>query len=131
MNIATVKTPTVRQCMETIATALGQPLSDAPDAGLALTVNGMPVTIAPGRNDRIAVCCQIAEARELSPNVWISALSEAASWGLEGETQRFAVVDRYAVLLWTPAPQPASELLPRLHEVFATALAVADLARRF
>lgn len=44
---------------------------------------------------------------------------------------RFAVVDRYAVLLWTPEPQPASQLLPRLYETFATALAVADLARRF
>lgn len=130
MTIALAKTLTVRSSMETIAKALGHPLGKAPDAGLALTVNDLPVTIAPGRNNRIAVCCQIAEARKVSPDVWISALSEAASWGLDGETMRFAVVDRYAVLLWTPAPQPGSELLPRLYETFATALAVADLARR-
>ncbi len=120
--------PTVRESMEAIARALGVELGKAPDAGLALTFNDMPVTIAPGRNKRIAVCFQIAEAKKMSQSVWISALSEAASWGLEGETLRFVIVDRYFALLWTPAPTAEAALLAQLYETVATALAVTKLA---
>jgi hypothetical protein len=124
--------PTVRSNLQAIADVLGVELGDAADAGLALTFNQlMPVTISPGRNDRLAVCFQIAEVSNTSHRVWVSALSEAASWGLDGETLRFAVVNRYFVLLWTPAPMPPPTLVGLLYERIATAIALAQLARNF
>ena len=120
-----------RESMTVIAEALGVELGAAPEAGLALLLNDvLPVTIAPSRHGRIAVCFQISEAKKTSQDVWISALSEAAGWGLDGETQRFVVVDRYLALLWTPQPLAKDVLLTRLYEVIAIAYAVAQLAAK-
>lgn len=120
---------TVRDNMETIAQALKLELGAAHDAGLAFRVSTrVPATVAPGRNGRLVALLQIASAEQVSSTLWISALSEAAGWGLNGERQRFVVVDGHFALLWTTPPLPAPELLDQLYELFATAVALADFA---
>ena len=122
-------TPTVRDNMETIAQALKLELGAAHDAGLAFRVcTRVPATVAPGANGRLVALLRIASAEKVPSTLWISALSEAAGWGLNGERQRFVVVDGHFALLWTTPPLPAPELLDQLYELFATAVALADFA---
>jgi hypothetical protein len=121
--------PTMRDDMQTIAQALKLELGAAHDAGLAFRVdNRVAATVAPGRNGRLVAILRIANAEQVSSTLWISALSEAAGWGLNGERQRFVVVDGHFALLWTTPPLPAPELLDQLYELFATAVALADFA---
>jgi hypothetical protein len=128
---AHASTPTVRGCLEAFARALKTDLGSAPDAGLAITINDvLTVAIAPGRNGRLAAFFRIAEASALNNELWISTLSEAATWGVDGENQRFVVVEGHLAILWTPLPQPAQVLLPQLNEIIATALAVTELVAR-
>jgi hypothetical protein len=115
--------------MEVVAQVLKLELGAAQDAGLAFRVdNRVPATIAPGRNGRLVAVLRIANAEQVSSTLWISALSEAAGWGLNGERQRFVVVDGHFALLWTTPPLPAPELLDQLYELFATAVALAGFA---
>lgn len=121
--------PTVRDNIETIAQALKLELGSAHDAGLALRVNNrVSATVASGRNGQLVALFRIASVEQVSSTLWISALSEAAGWGLNGERQRFVVVDGHFALLWTTPPLPALELLDQLYELFATAVALADFA---
>jgi hypothetical protein len=124
-------TPTLRLNMASIAEVLGLPLGPAADAGLAFRIGGtVQVTIAPGRNERLVALFRIAAADAVSPTLWISALSEAAGWGLVGERQRFVVVDGHFTLMWTTPALPETELLNELHDLFATAVALAAMAQR-
>jgi hypothetical protein len=121
--------PTVRDNMVTIAQTLKLELGTAPDAGLAFRVSTcVPATVAPGRNGRLVAILRIANAEQVPSALWISALSEAAGWGLNGERQRFVVVDGHFALLWTTPPLPAPELLDQLYELFATAVALTGFA---
>lgn len=121
----------MRAAMQAVARELKVDLGAAPDAGIAVLINQfMPVTIAPGHHGRIAAFFQIALADEVPQKVLLSALSEAVRWGLEGETLRFVVLDRYFTLLWTPVPEPEDDLIERLQENIVTALAIADLAKK-
>jgi hypothetical protein len=121
--------PTVRDNMETIAQTLKLELGAAQDAGLGFRVSTrVPATVAPGRNGRLVAILRIANAEQVPSTLWISALSEAAGWGLNGERQRFVVVDGHFALLWTTPPLPAPELLDQLYELFATAVVLADFA---
>lgn len=120
-----------RAAMQAFACELRVELGEAPDAGIAVLINDvMPVTIAPGRHDRIAVFFQIALAESVPQKVFISALSEAVGWGLDGETRRFVVLNRYFTLLWTPKPESENDLVEKLQENIATALAIAELAKK-
>ena len=122
---------TVRRNMESIADALGLALGVADDAGLAIRIDDrLSATIAPGRNERLVAMFRIGRAETLPIALWISALSEAAGWGLNGERQRFVVLDGDFTLLWTTPPQDPDTLLADLYELFATALAVANIAQR-
>ena len=122
-------TPTVRRNMEAIADKLGRTLGEHEDAGLAIRISGrVPATIAPGRNNRLVAMFMIAKAEQVPSTLWISALSEAAGWGIGGEHQRFVVVDGYFTLLWTTPALPERELLDQLYELFATAVALAAMA---
>jgi hypothetical protein len=121
----------IRGAMQAMARELQVELGDAPDAGIAVLINKvMPVTIAPAHHGRIAAFFQIAHAEKVPQKVLISALSEAVRWGLEGETLRFVVLNRYFTLLWTPVPESKDELIERLQENIVTALAIADLAQK-
>jgi hypothetical protein len=122
---------TVRRNMESIADALGLELGVADDAGLAIRIDDrLSATITPGRNERLVAMFRIGRAETLPIALWISALSEAAGWGLNGERQRFVVLDGDFTLLWTTPPQDPDTLLAELYELFATALAVANIAQR-
>ncbi|WP_425258757.1 hypothetical protein ACPOLB_24935 [Rubrivivax sp. RP6-9] len=128
---ATTPAPTLRHNMESVAEVLGLPLGPAADAGLAFRISDtVQATIAPGRNERLVALFRIAAADTVSPTLWISALSEAAGWGLLGERQRFVVVDGHFTLMWTTPALSEPELLNHLHDLFATAVALADVARR-
>ena len=121
--------PTLRQNMQWLARALEQPLGEAPNAGLALRIGRcVTATIAPGRQDCLVALFCIGPAEQMPTTVWISALSEAAGWGLAGERQRFVVVDGHFTLLWTTPPLPEPELLECAHELIATAVALAEMA---
>jgi hypothetical protein len=123
--------PTIRDNMETIARVLQLPLGAAGDAGLAFRIDDcVPATIVPGGHDRLVAMFWIAEAEQASPTLWISALSEAAGWGLDGERQRFVVVDGQFTLLWTTPPLAEPALLEQLYELFATAVALVDIGQR-
>lgn len=122
--------PSLRDNMESIASALGLDLGEQEDAGLALAVGEqVTATIAPGRNGRITTLLWISEVRQISQALWASALAEAADWGLAGERQRFVVVDGYFCLLWTTTPMKSPELIEHLYELFATAVAIGAMAR--
>ena len=120
--------PSLRQNMHWLASALLQPLGEAADAGLALRFGrNVTATIAPGRHGRLVAMFSIGAAEQMPATVWISALSEAAGWGLAGENQRFVVVDGQFVLLWTTPALPEQELVGQLHELVATAVALAEM----
>jgi hypothetical protein len=122
------QTPSPRDNMERLARTLQLDLGPAADAGLAFRIGQrVPATVAPGRNGRLVALLRIAEAAQVPPTVWISALSEAAGWGLDGERQRFVVVDGQFALLWTTPPLPGDAWLEQLYELFATAVALADM----
>ncbi len=123
--------PSLRTNMQAIARALHVELGNEADATLSLVIDNVPVTISPTRNGRIAAFFQLADVDRVSHKVMVNALSEAAAWGVDGETQRFVVIDRYFALLWSPGPLPEKTLLAQLEEVIATALAVAQLAVSF
>ena len=128
---ATLDDPTIRSNMEAVARALRRPLGEASDSGLTFRINGcVSVAVAPGRHNRLVVMLRIAEAEQIAPTVWISALSESAAWGLSGERQRFVVVDGMFTLLWTTPPLVERELLDQLYELFATAVALASMGRQ-
>jgi hypothetical protein len=134
MNTSTLirpkQKPSVRDGMEAIARALKVELGRAPDAGIAVVINErMGVNIAPGLDQQITAFFQIAEANQVSSKVWISALSEAASWGLDGDAPRFVVLNRHLTLLWTTPARTEEDLLARLHEKIAVALALSDLVK--
>jgi hypothetical protein len=120
---------TLRNNMECIARTLGLTLGAAQDAGLAFRVGTcVPTTIAPSHNNRLVALLRIGTAARMPSRIWVSALSEAAGWGLAGERQRFVVVDGHFALLWTTPPLPESELMAVLFELFATAVALAEMA---
>jgi hypothetical protein len=120
--------PSIRSGMESIARALKVELGRAPDAGIAVVINDrMTINIAPGPNQQIAAFFQIAEASQVSSKVWVSALTEAANWGLDIDAPRFVVLNRYLTLLWTTPARTEEDLLARLHEKMATALALSNL----
>lgn len=134
MNTSTLirpkQKPSIRSGMESIARALKVELGRAPDAGLAVVINDrMAVNIAPGPDQQIAAFFQIAEVDRVSSKVWISALSEAASWGLDADAPRFVVLNRYLTLLWTTPARTEEDLLGRLHEKIAIAMALNDLVK--
>jgi len=134
MNTSTLirpkQKPSIRDGMESIARALKVELGQAPDAGIAILINDrMAVNIAPGPDQQITAFFQIAEANQVSGKVWISALSEAASWGMDGDAPRFVVLNRYLTLLWTTPARAPEDLLARLHEKIAVALALSDLVK--
>lgn len=134
MNTSTLirpqQKPWVRDGMESIARALKAELGHAPDAGIAVVINDrMGVNIAPGPDQQITAFFQIAEANQVSSKVWISALSEAASWGLDGDAPRFVMLNRHLTLLWTTPARATEDLLARLYEKIATALALNDLVK--
>ncbi len=134
MNTSTLirpkQKPSVRDGMESIARALKVELGQAPDAGIAVVINDrMGVNIAPGPDQQITAFFQIAEASRVSSKVWIRALSEAASWGLDDDAPRFVVLNRYLTLLWTTPARTEGDLLARLHEKIAVALALSDLVK--
>lgn len=119
----------LRRNMQTIARTLGLPLGEAEDAGLAFRIRDrVSATVAPGRSDRLVAILRVAEVQQVPSTLWISALSEAAGWGLEGERQRFVVLDGHLALLWTTPELPDDELLDRLYGLFATAVALAEAA---
>jgi hypothetical protein len=122
--------PTLRDNMAWLADTFAQPLGEADDAGLALRIGRcLTATIAPGRQGRLVALFDIGLAERIPPVVWISALSEAAGWGLAGERQRFAVVDGHFTLLWTTPPLPRSALEDQLWALMATAMALAEAAQ--
>ncbi len=121
--------PTLRGNMEWLAQRFAQPLGEADDAGLALRIGRcVTATIAPGRHGRLVALLDIGLAERIPPVVWISALSEAAGWGLAGERQRFVVVAGHFSLLWTSPPLARGELEEQLTELMATATALAESA---
>lgn len=118
----------LRRNMEIIARTLNLGLGDGPEAGLAFSVGrSVSATVAPGRNGRLVAIMRIAPADRVPPALWIGALSEAAGWGLHGERQRFVVIDGHFALSWTTPALPEGELLDTLFDLFATALALAEL----
>lgn len=121
--------PTLRDNMRWLARALKQTLGDRPDSGLALRIRRcVTATITPGQNERIVALFRIGAVERMPAAVWIGALSEAAGWGLNGERQRFVVVDGHFTLLWTTPPLAERELLDTLFELMATAVALAEMA---
>jgi len=119
----------LRRNMQTIARTLALTLGEADDAGLAFRIRDrVSVTVAPGQNDRLVAIFRIADVQQVPSTLWISALSEAAGWGLAGERQRFVVVDGHLALLWTTPALPDDDLLDQLYELFATAVALAAFA---
>jgi len=123
--------PTLRANMESIARALRVELAPQADAALSLVIDNVPATIAPTRHGRIAAFFKLADADQVSRKVMVSALSEAAAWGVRGSTLRFVVLDGDFALLWSPAPMAQAELLEQLDEAIATGLAVAELVASF
>ena len=120
----------VRRNIEAVARALRLTPPASNVATLAFRLgSGVRVTVAPGSNDRLVVMLRIAAADEVPPALWVSALSEAAEWGLGGERQRFVVVDGRLTLLWTTPPLAERDLLDQLYELLATAAALAAMCQ--
>ncbi len=114
-----------------IARALQLPADADPAQGLSFTIAGMPVCIEPTANGRIAAFFKLGDVALVSVPVMVSLLADAAAWGSDGETLRYAVVADDFVLLWTPAPMASAALVEHWREVAATALSARALATRF
>ena len=120
--------PSLRENMESIASALGLELGEQEDAGLAWDLGErVSATIAPGRNGRLTTLLWIADVRQMPQTLLASALAEAAQWGVAGERQRFVVVDGHFCLLWTTTPMPSPELLEHVSGLFATAVTIGSM----
>lgn len=128
---AKVVAPMLRANMESIARSLRVNLAPSADAGLSLVINRVPTTIAPTPQGRVAAFFKLADIDRVSRKVMVSALSEAAAWGIRGATLRFVVLDGDFALLWSPEPMPEPDLLGQLDEAIETALAVAELITSF
>lgn len=124
-------TLSLRSGMEAIARALGTELGPQADAALALTINGLPVHIAPTSQGRIAAMLRVGAADTVSRQAVVAALAQSARWAAEGLTHRFVVLDGGLTLLWSPAPMPQARLLEQLEDAVVNALAVAALASRY
>jgi len=91
----------------------------------------VPLNVAPVGTDRIALFCHLADVPQMTPQAWTGMLSEATTWGIDGETMRFTVLDQFVALMWSFEPNlPTDELTARLRLVVERAVAVARMIRK-
>jgi hypothetical protein len=120
-----------RATMERIARALGVTLEDTPDPLIAVVIdNRVAVNIAV-HGERVAAFCRIADVSQMTSDAWVAMLAEAASWGFDGESARFAVMKPFVALLWSaPLAESADALIEPLQNVLSRAVEVARMVRR-
>ncbi|WP_156883947.1 hypothetical protein [Paraburkholderia sp. SOS3] len=121
-----------RHAMELIAREFNAVLGNSADAGLALVVDNLvALNIAPVGAQRIAAFCHVGDASRMTPDAWISMLSEAALWGIDGEAMRFGVLDDFVALMWSfPPTLPDAEIVGGLRLMLERAVAVARMVRK-
>lgn len=125
---ATTLTP--RDVLAHISKRLGTALGDVEDPVLAFVVDDqVAVNIAPD-GDRLSVFCHIADVSQMTPTAWAAMLAEAANWGADGESMRFAVIEPFVALLWSERATDSEATFARLQLVVERAVAVARMVRR-
>lgn len=119
-----------RDVMERISQRLGAVLGDSKEPILAFVIdNQVAVNVAVDGN-RLSVFCRIADVSQMSPSAWVAMLTEAANWGVDGESMRFAVIDPFVALMWSEPATDPDAMLERLQLVMSRAVAVARMVRR-
>ncbi|HYS68177.1 MAG TPA: type III secretion system chaperone [Paraburkholderia sp.] len=119
-----------RDVMAHMSQRLGAVLGDSQEPVLAFIIDNQVAVNIAADGDRLSVFCRIADVSQMSPKAWVAMLTEAANWGVDGESMRFAVIDPFVALMWSEPATDPDAMLERLQLVMSRAVAVARMVRR-